>query len=506
MTEPIDRSKFKRPLQRPSGNLPAKVSQEPPKDDDAPAPAGGLARLFDAIAKMLTPKADEDAKSQAPERDPPVFSVLVAAMNGDGADGALSQQLFKAVELQPIFKARPLPKPFVLDSMEDPAQVAAAIAAARQTVALENADLLVWGDVTKDGYRLRLSTAAAPDEDRSGLFGPTTRIELPRQFAEPQLVLLTCAILAAADAVTEVQRAAVRRLLPKAAESLGPLAAKPPIQLAMPQQRTIQLLYGHVCVATAGVVPPSQADEWLQKAIEAYRAAEKRIARTDPAWETGLLRRYVANALTLRAERAKDKALDYLGEAVTEWRIAVESLTKASMPLEWAGAQTRLGVTLHRLDLLTGDTELLREAVQALQAALSVYSRTETPQRWADITHSLAQVLEVYGDQIKSAEVLQRACDACDAVLEIRTRERTPLAWAATQNTLGSALFLLDRHSGGNRHLDDAVAAFAGALEVFQAHGKKGPAQVANRNLAKAQKLAEERRARSVITPHWADE
>ncbi|HSV28670.1 MAG TPA: hypothetical protein VLL76_03900, partial [Candidatus Omnitrophota bacterium] len=335
----------------------------------------------------------------------------------------------------------------------------------------------------------------------------STRVEIPLKMGEPQLVVLHAAILAAADAVTEVQKAALRKLLPAAAGPLETLASKPSVQMSMPQQRSTQMVFGHVCAATAQVVPPSQADEWLEKAINAYRAAEKRLnPRMDPMWEAGLISRHIAAVLMQRAERSKEKAQGYLEDAIKAWRAAADTLPKGTMTLEWAGTQTRLGTALYRLDLITGDTELLRQAVQVLQGALTVYSRTETPQRWADIMHTLAQVLEVYGDQIRSAEVLRRAIDACDQVLEIRTRERTPLAWASIQNTLGSALFMLDKHTEGGRHLPDAIAAFHGALEVFQAHGRKGPAQVAARNLAKAQKLAEDRKGRQVIDPHWADE
>ena len=120
--------------------------------------------------------------------------------------------------------------------------------------------------------------------------------------------------------------------------------------------------------------------------------------------------------------------------------------------------------------------------------------------------HTVAQVLEVYGDQIKNTDVLQRAVDACHSVLEIRTRERGPLAWAATQNTLGGALFLLDRHSEGGGHLAEAETALASALEVFQAHGAKGPAKVAAKNLGHVRKLMETRKSRQVIDPHWLDD
>ncbi len=522
MSNPEDpRERLRRPLERPSLNLPSRrreaAAEEPaagalvPAQAEAAQPAapGGLARLLDAIAKMLQPKVQPEAKQPPPPpampSEAPLLTVLVAAMNNDSVDGAASQALFKLLESKNAIRLKPLPRPFQLDVLDDPAQMAAVVTNTRHAIAGENADLLVWGDITKDGYRLRLSTASMPDEERPTLFGPACRLELPAKLEEPQVNLLYGAILAAAEASNQMQRAGLRRLLPLAAPPLEVIAAKPPVSWTMHQQRTAQLVHGHVSAACAQVVPPSQAGEWFQRAINAYRAAEKRLnPRTDPPWEAGLMHKYLAAALTARAERIKERAAEHLEEAVKEWRAAAESISKAAMPQEWAALQTRLGAALYRLDLLTGDTELLREALQALQAALQVHTRVEAPQRWAEIMHLIAQVLEVYGDQLKNPEVLKRAVDACQSVLEVRTRERTPLAWAATRNTLGSALFLLDRHGGGVNHLLQAMDVLEEALEVFTAHGAKGPAQVAARNLAHVRKLAEDRKARQVIDPDWA--
>lgn len=523
-TPPEDpRAKFTRPLTRPGADrperpglpaprprLPARVDPQPepsPVADDTPAPAGGgLARLLDAVAKMLQPKAaakEQPEHQAAPRAEPALFTVVVAAMNGDTADGAASQQVFKSLELRQTLKVKPLPRPFSLENPLDPAQVTALVTNTRHAVADENADLLVWGDVSKDGFVLRFAGAALPDEEKPALFGPHFRLELPLNFAEPQLHMLYAAALAAAEPNNEMQRAALRRLLPPAVEPLEALAAKPPVALSMAQQRAVLCTFGHVATACALLVPPSQADSWFEKAANAYLGAEKRLGRTDPGHEAGLIHKHLAASLTARAERVKDKAQSYLELAVKHWRTAAEHLTRASLPQEWAATQTRLGVALYRLDLITGDSELLREALGCLQAALQVHSRAEAPNRWADIMNSIAQVLEVYGDQLKNPDVLQRAVDACNLVLEVRTRDRTPLAWAATLNTLGSALFLLDRHGGGTAHLIEAERVFEDAHDVFKAHGAKGPAQVAARNLAHVRKLAEERKGRAVIDPGW---
>jgi len=135
-----------------------------------------------------------------------------------------------------------------------------------------------------------------------------------------------------------------------------------------------------------------------------------------------------------------------------------------------------------------------------------VFTRAEAPGRWAEVMNNLAQVLQVFGDQTKSVEVLERAVEVSRSALEFRSRERNPLAWAASQNSLGSALFLLDKHRESGEHLDEAAAAFAGALEVYRALGAGRPAAVMEKNLAHARKLLKERGTRKVAKPDWAEE
>ncbi len=519
MSNPDDpREKFRRPLERPSLGLPSRPRRPLSGEvlrGDAPAspppaspdePAGGLARLLVAVAKMLQPKPAPEATPQVaapPPSEPPVISVLVAAMNGDTPDGLASHALFKLLESKTALKIKPLPRAFPLEAPDDPDAMAGSLINTRHAVVDEDADLLLWGDIAKEGYRLRLSGATPPDGERPATFGASVRIDLPTKIDQPQLTLLYAAILAAFEPANELQRAALRRLLPQAALGLEALAAKLPPSLSPAQQRTIVLVHGHVCTTCALVVPPSQAADWFQKGINAYRASEKRLTRTDPSWEGGLLHRHLAAALMARAERVKDKAEESLTEAVQEWRAASDTLTRANMPQEWVTIQIRLGFCLYRLDLLTGNTELLREALQVLQTAAQVVTRTEAPQRWAEIMHTIARVLEVYGDQLRSPEVLARAIEACKLVLEVQTRERVPLGWAAVRNTLGSALFLIGKHGGTAEHLEEAIGVLEEAREIFTAHGAKGLTQVADRNLAHVRKLIDERKGRQVIDPDW---
>lgn len=471
------------------------------------AAGGGGVGLLELLVSLFKPKPPAQPKPVPvpvpPAAEGPAFTILVAALTGD-PDGTAAAAVNKALAARPAFKVKAIPRVYQLDRLDDPGLLAGVALNTRHAVAEEDADLLVWGDFSPEGYRLRLATASN-DDDRAASFGITTRIELPADLSEGPANLLYAACLAAVEVPSEAHRNSIRRLMPAAATQVEPLAAKPPVQMSMGQQRAAQLVFGHIAAVTAVAAPQAEADSWFDKAVNAYRQSQRRLARTDPPWETGLIHKHIAAVLSARAERSKDPA-PLLEEAIKEWRAAVETLPRALMPQEWASAQVRLGVTLYRLDLRTGQTELLRESVQALQATLQVYSRTETPQRWAEVMHNIAQVLEVYGDQLKNTEVLKRSIDACHSVLEIRTRERSPLGWAATQNTLGSALFLLDRHSTGAGHLAEAEEALKAALEVFEAHGAKGPAKVAAKNLAHVRKLAENRKTRQVIEPHWLDD
>jgi tetratricopeptide (TPR) repeat protein len=79
----------------------------------------------------------------------------------------------------------------------------------------------------------------------------------------------------------------------------------------------------------------------------------------------------------------------------------------------------------------------------------------------------------------------------------VRTRERVPLDWAATQNNLGNALQTLGEREDGTGRLEEAVAAYRAALEVFRPAGAAYYITLAERNLARAEALLAERRGKS---------
>ncbi len=428
------------------------------------------------------------------------FTIGVATVNND-IEGAWTRALMALLEGRFGISVREVAASLQLDAGADQLQVSAATLKARQILGRDiGLDLLIWGDVHADGYSLWFTPAGQGDDDRPGSYGPYLSLELPGDQEAPAGELFYLAALGAIEPLTEAQRNLQHQLLIAAHQALPAIPDGLPAAWNMEQQRTALTCYGHALASIAAL----EADAvWYDLAGEAYSAAINRLPRGEHGLDEALLRKHWGGVLQAAGDRRQDVAS--LERAVEEYRVAVECLVKASYPLEWGGAQNRLGQALYKWDLLTGQPMLLKEAMAAFQSALQVFTRGESPVRWADVMNNLAQVLQVYGDQVKSPEVLERAVDACRAALEFRIRERMPLGWASCQNTLGTALFLLDKHRQSTEHLDEAGAAYTGALEVYRQMGASRQAAIAEKNLAHVQRLNKIRGERRVALPDWAD-
>ncbi len=466
----------------------------------ASGPSVGMTTLIGGLMSWFRRRRRSAAGTGAPGAAAQPFVIGIAMVNND-VEGAWSRALLTLLEGHPGIAVQALTASLQMEAGGDQTQVNAAAVRARQVLAHEEIlDLLIWGDVHADGYTLWFTAAGAVDDDRPGSVSLHHSLELAGDLEPPVGDLLYLAALAAIEPINEQQRGQQRQLLPNAYHGLGPLVGNLPIAWNLEQQKSALTYYGHAAATIAGW----EADPaWYDLAAEAYRGAVLRVARNDHSLDEALLRKHLGGVLMAAGDRRGD--VGQLEQAVTEFRVAAESVLKAAYPQEWGGAQNRLGAALYKLDLLTGQPELLKEAMTAYQSALQVFTRAEAPQRWADVMNNLAQVLQVYGDQVKSPEVLERAVEACRAALEFRPRQRTPMAWASSQNTLGTALFLLDKHRQKTDHLEEAAAAFSGALEVFRQYGAARLAAVAEKNLAHVAKLNKTHGERKTAVSDWAE-
>jgi tetratricopeptide (TPR) repeat protein len=169
---------------------------------------------------------------------------------------------------------------------------------------------------------------------------------------------------------------------------------------------------------------------------------------------------------------------------VAAFRAALDERTRARVPLEWATTQNNLGIALTALGERENGTARLEEAVAAFAAALEEYTPARAPLHWATAQNNLGVALQRLGETESDTSHLEKAIIAYRAALEERTRERAPLQWAATLNNLATVLATLE----------EAVATFRSALEVYEEAKADFYVESARKNLTRAEALLAERR------------
>ncbi len=222
-----------------------------------------------------------------------------------------------------------------------------------------------------------------------------------------------------------------------------------------------------------------QGDKRLQEAVAAYRAALEGYTKADFPQDLARTQNSLGIALQELWRRSGDKeeSRRLLEEAVAAYRSALEVWTKADMPQDWARTQNNLGAALQELGRRSGDKEgykLLEDAVAAYRSALEVWTKADMPQDWAVIQDNLGMALQELGkrssDKEEGDKLLEDAVAAYRSALEVRTKPDLPQNWAKTQNNLGTALRELGRRSGdkeqGGKLLQEAIAVYRSALEV----------------------------------------
>ena len=101
---------------------------------------------------------------------------------------------------------------------------------------------------------------------------------------------------------------------------------------------------------------------------------------------------------------------------------------------------------------------------------------------------------ERIGELAGEEDMLLRAIEDFKRTLEQIRRCTDPLDWAAAQNNLGNALRHLGERESGTRRLEEAVAAYRDALEIFESGGVDHYSQTTHRNLVRAEDLLAKRR------------
>ncbi|CCQ75002.1 tetratricopeptide repeat protein [Magnetospira sp. QH-2] len=433
----------------------------------------------------------------------PTLKVCIAPLGND-PQGALSFMLTEILRTGPALSVVPLKTPLEVPLTDDPIKaVSTAALAARNLLAQEGGDLLVWGAAINGGslLDLYLLPAVPDDNDRPGNPGSSGHLVIPVSPGDVLSLLLRALALAAGSVRPTPASLAARNALEPTLNAVQSSGQPPPMELDPRQRALLQAAFGHLATMVGwqgGLV------EWLARAEEALAAALQGLAPETSPLDWAMVQRSMGNLLLIRAERgqAADTA-ETLEKAAEAMEAALTIYKPDSFPSEWAALQYRLAQTLHRLDRESSDADLLKKAITAYQASLRVYTRATVPQRWAEVHNSLALAAQVLGEDLRNIELLEKAVQACRSALEERTREGHPGAWASTRHNMASALFLLGRSTGEREILEEAQEAFAEVVDYYREQGSEKSALVAARNLEKVEETLKTTspRGRSYLPP-----
>jgi hypothetical protein len=229
-------------------------------------------------------------------------------------------------------------------------------------------------------------------------------------------------------------------------------------------------------------------DGALEQAVLAFRLAleEYRRDRAPVAWAAS--QNNLGNVLSTIGERGDVAAAKH---AVDAHNLALQQYQRDRSPLDWAGTQNSLGVALLVLGI-HGDEVALHRAVEAFRLALEERRRDRVPLQWARTQHNLGNAFRTLGGCGDDA-ALHQAIEVYGLALQERRRERVPLQWALTQYYLGQTLLMLGERGDDKAPLEKAIACYRGAMEIFERLRHASYAQMAKRNLERAETLLKER-------------
>ena len=108
----------------------------------------------------------------------------------------------------------------------------------------------------------------------------------------------------------------------------------------------------------------------------------------------------------------------HLKEAVSAYREAMQELTRARAPLEWAMTGMCLGNALQALGVRERGAVRLYDAVSTYREALQEFTRACVPLRWATVQMKLASVYCALFDKGAQPNHLDDELEAIDRALE----------------------------------------------------------------------------------------
>lgn len=158
-------------------------------------------------------------------------------------------------------------------------------------------------------------------------------------------------------------------------------------------------------------------------------------------------------------------------EAAQAFRNALEVRRREVNAEQWAESQQMLASALSSMASSKGDVKLSDESIAAYHAARAVFTREAFPSDWMSASSGLAMALQTKGILTQDVKTFQEAETIYKEVLAATDKEKAPLDWASAMKDIATIQFMLGTTRRDKAEVEQSIASFDAALEVYSVHG-----------------------------------
>lgn len=434
-------------------------------------------------------QAQPDSEPIAPKpagRDGPEVRVLVATFLNDREAG-FTKRIVDTLSAAQMIDIK-LIEATIAGPGDHPtsAKLVALLNDARRKLDDENADLFIYGEVLRNGLRLRFVPAQPAPEARPEEFALADTLLIAHNFGSELANLLYASVLAAALPAKPTHRQELTPYLVGAAEKSLKLLDGLPDGTDLSQVGAIYTCLG---VVSASLWRLAKKPAGLTAAAAAFEKASREGPKEISPLVMAELKIRLGIALQELAIANDDTVM--FDDGLDAFEAVTTALNPKSHGREWALAYVCLGtayLTRAKKEVAAADCE---RAAKAFDAAMQVFSKEKDRPRWLDTMTLKGTALVTAGAISAGVRQLEDAVEVLREVLGARNRATQPTQWAQASNGLGSAIFALAKRTGDLSHLDEAIACYDGALAVYESLNQAVSIGVVRKNQQRAQRLRE---------------
>jgi tetratricopeptide (TPR) repeat protein len=410
------------------------------------------------------------------------FTILVAELENDTPDrrqtkhviSSLRSQFFTQAESR-AFEVRDYPKSLRAGIAGNLAEIdRAAEQKGRDWLNVQNADLLIWGEVAEANNVIRLRFLPRDGQSsQQKSYALTNLLELPLEFkaelgdALAGMVLLTVApVFAATHSLIKLLSPVLLRLKNLVEHGREELSAE---------------CYASICngAAVAFLVFSEQSGQpnWMKESEAALSKTIETFTKAEYPQQWAIAHSNLGALFATQGQRMDgEKARDFMEKSIVSFENALSVQTQANSPLEWARSQGNLGNAYRILAASSAENKtgkLFEKSRQAIINALKVHTKEDMPFDWAVGQLNLSILYQDIGKRTggaSSQEFLEEAVKAACLALKFLTSENHPLQWAMAESSLGATAGILGERGVGDEAMEllrISVSSFEATLKIY---------------------------------------